>query len=142
VLKQDDYIKAKLVEIGWRYASKYGGGHLMGQLVMWCTANRVRAGWGSWLQMIDNLPPTLAENELPPLKHPSVWDAVFVKLLHVVDGIYDGSMPDLSKGGVYWGVLGQIERPWFLEKIVQARNVDGELVHQRVVDMNSFSVWR
>jgi hypothetical protein len=142
VLKQDDYIKAKLVELGWRYATFYGGGHLVGQMVMWCIANRVRAGWGSWLQMIDNVGMTIAENEIPPLKHPSVWDAAFVKLLHVVDGIHDGSMPDLSKGGTYWADLSKIERPWFRDKIVQARKPDGELVHPRVVDMNSFSIWR
>jgi hypothetical protein len=143
MLKQDDYIKAKLVETAWKYTQFYGGGgHLMGQIIMWCIANRVRAGWGSWLQMLDGIEQFAAENAVPPLKHPSVWDASFVKMLHVVDGIYDGSMPDAAKGGLYWADLSKIERSWFLEKIVQAKDDDGIPRHHRVVDMNSFSVWR
>jgi hypothetical protein len=142
MLKQDDYIKAKLVETGWRFAVSYGGGHMAGQLVMWCIANRVRAGWGSWLQMLDAVENFMAENAIPALKHPSVWDAAFIKLLHVVDGIYDGSIPDLSKGGLYWADLGKIERTWFLDKIVQAKDADGLPAHRRVVDMNTLCVWR
>lgn len=140
MLKQDDYIKGRLVEMGWRFGKKYGG-HMAGQLVMSTIANRVRVGWGSWLQCIDHVPIFMAENELPKLEHPSVWEPGFVKMLHAVDGIFDGSTPDLSKGALYWADLSNIERPWFKEKIVQPRKENGEPVHQRVVDMNSLSFW-
>lgn len=146
MLKQDDFIKAKLVELGWRFSQSYGGGHLAGQLVMHVLANRFRTGWGSWLSILDRVPVFMAEKELPKLEYPSVWEPVFVKLLHVVDGVYDGSTPDLSKGALYWGDLGKIESSWFLEKIVQAKKEDqnGDLVpvHPRVNDMNSLSFWR
>jgi hypothetical protein len=143
VLKQDDYIKAKLVELGWRFTQYYGnGGHIAGQIVMGCIANRVRAGWGSWLQMLDGVEQFMAENVVPPLKHPSVWDPAFIKLLHVVDGIYDGSIPNPAKDGFYWADLGKIDRVWFLEKIVQAKDGEGMPRHKRVVDMNAFCVWK
>ena len=104
-------------------------------------ANRVRCGWGNWLQVIDGIPTFMAENELPELKHPSVWEPAFVKLLHAVDGIYDGSATDLSHGGLFWGELNHIERPWFREKIIAARKEDGAPQHARVSDMNSLSFW-
>lgn len=141
MLKQEDYIKAQLVEMSYRFGKKYGG-YVAGQLIMCAIANRVRCGWGSWLQMLDRVPVYMAENSLPELEHPSVWDAGFVKLLHSVDGIYDGSTPDMSKGALYWADLAHVERDWFKEKVIQAKNEDGTPVHPRVVDMGSLSFWR
>lgn len=137
MLKQDDYIKSKLVELGWRFGRTYSGGHLAGQMVMQAIANRFRVGWGSWLQVVDRVPLFMAESAVPPLEHPSVWEPSFIKLLHVVDGVFDGSIPDLSKGALYFGDLGRIENPWFLEKIVRQPEF-----HQRVADMNSLSFWK
>jgi hypothetical protein len=145
MLKQDDYVKAKLVEMAWRFCKSYTGGHMAGQLIMHTLANRVRVGWGGWLQVLDSVPKFMAENELPPLEHPPLWEPAFVKLLHAVDGIYDGSIPDASRGALYWGDLNRIERPWFKEKIMDARkdNFEGVSIpaHQRVNDMTSLSFW-
>lgn len=140
-MKQDEYVKAQLVEMGYRFGKKYGG-HIAGQLVMSTIANRVRSGWGSWLHMLDRVPFYMAENELPAFEHPAVWEPGFVKLLQVVDGIYEGSASDMSKEALYWGDLSHIERDWFKEKIIQARKEDGTPVHPRVVDMGSLSFWR
>jgi hypothetical protein len=69
-----------------------------------------------------------------------------VKLLHVVDSVFDGSIPDKSKGALYWGDLAKIERPWFLEKIVQGwtENFEGVKIpaHQRVATMNGLNFWK
>ena len=113
---------------------------MAGQLVMHTLANRVRVGWGSWLQVIDTIPKYMAENEMPKLDHPSVWSPEFVKLLHTVEGVHEGSTPDLAKGALYWCDLNRIERPWFNEKIVQAEN-DGTRVHRVVNNMNSLTFW-
>lgn len=140
-MKQDDYIKAQLVEMSYRFGKKYGG-YTAGQLVMFTIANRVHCGWGSWLHMIDSVPTYMAENELPPFEHPPVWEPGFVKLLQMVEGVYDHSVQDLSKGALYWADLGTVERDWFRDKIIQAKNEDGTPVHPRVVDMGSLSFWR
>lgn len=137
MLRSEDFIKAKLVEMGWRFGQSYTGGHLAGQMVMHAIANRVRSGWGSWLEVIARLPNFMAENELPPLHYPSVWEPIFVKLLHAVDGVFDNSTPDLAKGALYWGALNKIERPWFKEKILGYPEV-----HPRVADMNNLSFWK
>jgi hypothetical protein len=142
LLKIEDLQKAKLVELAWRFGQSYNGGYLAGQMVMSTLANRVRAGWGSWLDVIERVPNFMAENELPPLKYPGVWEGNFVKLLHVVDGVFDGSALDLSKGALYWGDLNKIERPWFRDKIVDAVNAEGLRQHPRVADMNSLAFFR
>ena len=138
MLRQDDYVKAKLVEMAWRFGKRYGG-YKAGVLVMHTLGNRVRVGWGNWLQVLDSVPKFMAENEMPPLEHPPLWEPAFVKLLHAVEGVYDGSIPDESTGALYWCDLGSIERSWFQEKIVNSRQPDpnGEMLpaHRRVHDM-------
>ena len=109
--------KTKLVELAWSFGQSYTGGYLAGQMVMSTLSNRVRAGWGSWFEVIERVPFFMAENELPTIKYPGVWEGNFVKLLHVVDGVFDGSAVDLSKGALYWGDLTRIERPWFKDLI-------------------------
>jgi hypothetical protein len=112
---------------------------------MCAISNRVRNGWGTWLQVIDRIPAFMAENEIPPLEHPPVWDATFIRLLQTVDGIFDGSVPDKVKGAMYFADLSKIERPWFLEKIVQATKIDqnGCLIpaHGRVANTNGLCFW-
>ncbi len=118
------------------------------QMVIHALCNRVRCGWGSYLQVIDNIPKFMAENEMPPLVHPSVWQPEFVKLLHSVEGIFDGSVPDLTHGGLYWADLRYIEREWFKTHIIDARKPIEEGVHEtaipqhmRVADLNNLSFW-
>ncbi len=141
MLKQDDFIRAQLVSMGWRFGQSYSGGHLAGQMVMHALANRVRCGHGSWLEVIENVPKYMAENELPPLKFPSVWDPAFVKLLHSVDGVHDGSAPDLSKGGLFWSDLSRIERPWFKEMVAAENPLTGGRQHNRIACMNGLNFW-
>jgi hypothetical protein len=141
------------VQVGIRYGTLYGGGHLAGTMVMQAIANRTRQGWGSWLQVIQNMPQFAAENELPPLAYPSIWDANLVKMLHAVEGIYSGSAIDMTQGptiidnkpksgGLYFGMLNKIERPWFKEHIIQAVDpMNGLKLHNRVADMNTLSFW-
>jgi hypothetical protein len=146
VLKQDDYIKGKLVEMGWRFSQSYvGAGHIAGQMIMNTLANRVRLGWGSWLHIIDRVPAFMAENVMPPLVHPPIFDPAFIRLLQTVDGIFDGSVSDLSKGALYWGDLSKIEQSWFRDKIVSGMKPNFEGVeipaHQRVANMNGLNFW-
>ena len=140
MLKQDDVIKSQLVLTGWRFGQRYGG-YKAGVLVMHTLANRVRIGWGNYLQVIEGVPKFMAENELPELRYPSLWEPAFVKLLHAVEGIFDGSVPDEATGALYWCDLNHVERAWFKEKILDSRQSDpnGELLpaHRRVHDMGT-----
>lgn len=155
MLKHDAYVQSKLVETGWRWSQAYGGGHIAGQMVMHVLANRVRAGWGSWLQVIDKIPLYMAENEMPVLTHPSIWEPSFVKLLQTVEGIHDGSVQDLTKGNMwptgapggqigalYWASLGNIQRQWFKDLIAAEDVITGLRQHPQVANINSLSFFR
>ncbi len=137
MLKSEDFIKGQLVCMGWRFSQVYGG-FVPGQMVMSALANRVRLGWGSWLEVIEKVPDNMAESELPPLKFPSVWEPTFVKLLHCVDAAYDMSLQDMSKGATYWCDLNNIGRDWFKTKIVDAiQESTGLRQHPVVANQNS-----
>ena len=146
MLKIEDIQKTKLVEVGWSFGQSYCGGHIAGQMIMHVIANRVRCGWGNWLDVIAKVPQFMAESQLPPLEFPSVWNGSFIKLLHVVDGVFDGSVPDISKVALYWGDLTRIERPWFQQQIVSLIKEDGPQAGQRqhpiCANMNSLSFFR
>jgi hypothetical protein len=147
LLKVEDIHKAKLVETGWRFGQSYGGGYLAGQMVMAVLANRVRTGFcSSWFDVINRIPAFMAEKELPPLEFPSVWDGSFVKLLHIVEGVYEGAATDLSKGALYWADLNKIERPEFKARIIDPIKLDGpnagERQHPLVANLNSLSFFR
>jgi hypothetical protein len=72
--------------------------------------------------------------------YPDIWDPAFIKLLHAVPGIVDGSIPDPSMGGLFYADLSKgaagITNPWFKEKIL------GSPLHSACCNINSFTVFR
>ena len=135
MLRQDDFQKSQLVLTGWRHGQFYGG-HLAPCMVMSCLANRQRLGWGTWLEILDSIPKYAATIE-QPTGTPSIWEPNFVRLLHEVESIFDGSR-DYANGAVYWADTAKpITNPWFQEKIL------GNLQdHPKVGDMNSLMLFR
>lgn len=146
LLKVEDLQQSLLVSLGWRYGQLYTGGYLAGQMVMSVFMNRIKCGWGSHFDVLTKILPFAAENELPPLVYPNVWDGNFIKLLHIVTGVFDGSVADLSKGALYFADLTRIERSWFQEKIIDPIKEDGPTAGQRqhpiVANINSLSFFR
>lgn len=140
MLKQDSYQQALLVSLAWRFSQGVGG-HLAGQMIIHCLCNRYRAGWGSLLEVIDNVPKYMAEKEMPPLIHGSVWTPEFIKLLQAVPGITDGSAPDLSKGALYFGDLQHIETEFF-KNLIAGENELGLRQHPLVASIGSLSFFR
>ena len=146
MLRIDDFVKSQLVLVGWQYGQMYDtGGHMCACLVMSCIANRVRAGYGDWLDVIEKIPLYAAEKTAPTW-HPgrAVWERNFIKILQEVDGIFDGTT-SVAKGkdiygnvvmGKYWADLRHIETEFFRERILGDREN-----HPRLVDMNSFTIF-
>jgi hypothetical protein len=136
MLRVDDFQKSQLVLIAYKYSLMYGqGGHLLAEIIMSCIMNRVKRGWGTLLEVIDRIPMYTAENEVPT-GTPLVWEPTFLKLLHSVEGIFDGTL-DTAKGGLYWADLRKVETDFFINKILANPEE-----HPRIVDMNSFAVFR
>ena len=135
MLRQDDYQKGLVALAGWRYGHEYGG-HLGSCLIMSCLANRQKLGWGSWSEIIEGIPKHSATIE-QPLSYPSVWEPNFVRLLHEIEAIYDGSK-DYANGGVYWFDSAKpVTHEWFKEKILNEKQA-----HPCTGNMNSLMTFR
>lgn len=119
MLRSEHFVKSQLALAAWREAHHYGGSNPM--IMVACgLANRVRAGWGSWLQVIDQIPVFSAVNlDEQPTGQPDLMDPNVVHLLQAIDGIYDGNAQDLAAGGLYFCDLGKVTRLWFRENIMQ-----------------------
>jgi len=133
VLRQDDFQKSQLVLTGWRWGKQYGG-HLAACMIMSCLMNRVRLGWGTVLEVLDKIPNFAATTEMPT-GTPAIWEPGFVRLLHEVEGIYDGTN-DHSNGALYWCDTRDVSTPFFKEKILGQSEV-----HRRVMEMNTLALF-
>jgi hypothetical protein len=112
-------------------------------MVMNVLANRFKAGWGPYLSIIENVPNFMAESELPPMKLDTVWSPLFTKLLHAIEGAYDGSAQDLTKGALYWADLNKVQNPWFQQKVIDpVSEVTGLRRHPMVANMGSLSFFK
>lgn len=134
MLRQDDFLKGQLVLYAWRAGKQYGG-HTAACMIMCAIANRYRAGWGSWLDILDKMPAKSATIE-QPTGTPEMWDPTFVHLLHDVDTIFSGSATDLSCGAKYWADMTRIDNPWFKEKVLNHPN------RQVAANMNSLTFFK
>lgn len=136
MLRPDDFIKGQLVLYGWRCGHAYGG-HLTAEAIMSVIANRVKLGWGGWLEVLAETPFRAAVIETN-LDVPKVWSPEMSRLLHDVEGIFDSSSKDLSNGALYWFDSSKpVTNAWFKEKILN----DLEH-HPKVMDLNSLMFFR
>jgi hypothetical protein len=133
MLRQDDFQKSQLALTGWRWGKPYGG-HLASCMVMSCLMNRVRLGWGTTLEVLDRIPNYAAVTDMPT-GTPSIWEPEFVRLLHEVGPIFDGSQ-DYSKGALYWCDTRVVETTFFKDKILG--DIDR---HKRVMEMNTLALF-
>lgn len=115
MLRIDDFTKAQLVLFGWRAGKKWGG-HMASVLIMSVIANRQKRGWAPWLDLIQDAPNKAGSTETCQ-DNPNPWDPNFVRLLHEVEAIYDGSS-DPAKGALYYCDSTKIDNEWFRERIL------------------------
>ena len=130
MLRQDDFCQSQLVLYGWRHGHQYGG-HLASCLIMSVMANRQRTGMGSWMDVIANADKFHAHDPLP-IEWPSLWSPEFVRLLHEVPALFDGSQ-NYAKSALFWCDSSKpITSEWFQTKILDNREL-----HPIVGNMNS-----
>lgn len=136
MVRQDDFVCSQIVLYAWRYTQQYGG-HDAALMVMSAIANRQKAGWGSWLDIISRLPSLAAEKECPNKdEYPNLFDQSFIRMLQAVGQIYSGTK-DYCNGGVYWCDMRNVETSFFRNKILGDQDN-----HSRCADMNSLTFFR
>ena len=141
MVRQDDFKSSLMILEVWRQGKDFGSGGQACLMIAGCLSNRARLGWGQLLDVLKAAPKFSATLELPNRDaYPDIWDPAFIKLLHAIPGIVDGSIPDPSMGGLYWADLSKgrpgITNPWFSEKIL------GSPIHAACCNINSFTVFR
>jgi len=102
-----------------------------------CIANRVRLGWGSWHQVMFELPIYSAVSQAARIqpKLPEQNDPRFLLLLSSIDQIYDNSFEDLVGAGVFWADLNMISSAWFQTNVMRNRE------HARIAQSGTLVIW-
>lgn len=123
----ENFIKAKLVQLAAREAYHHGGTNGMCAVAQ-VIYNRVQAGWGEWLAVIDSADRytgTVTEGVKFDPK-----DMTFRRMLVLIDDIYYGTAEshvniDTERGiakSLYYANLNDLNRPWFRENILSDRD--------------------
>lgn len=132
--RSEEYIKAQMIEVAWKFGQSYGGTPAMIN-ILHVLKNRQKAGFGTYLFILDTLdkwqaaPPTTTT-------HPDMWDRRFLALWNEIDGICDDTRKDSSNQALYWGDTTDIQSDWFLKMV--CRNPE----RYRCADMGSLTFWR
>lgn len=98
--------------------------------ICYCLRNRVRAGWGEWLDVIETAGETLC-NEPTESAAIDTSNRAYQRLLHDVDDIYFGhssagydegqtledTLCDPQRPCFYWLFLNRPKRQWFTDNI-------------------------
>jgi hypothetical protein len=104
--------------------------------------NRVNAGWGDWVKMIQehdkhsaNPPKTPGDRRVMEMGDP-IRDENFRRCLEIAANIYNGIEKDITKGALRYARLDKCSEE-FAEKVVRPTRVNPEngcteLVHNRV----------
>jgi hypothetical protein len=95
------------------------------------------------MEVIERIPKFAAIKEMPT-GNPEIWDASFVRLLHEVDAIYDGSKNYASfkthegttVDGLYWCDSRFIETDYFRDKILGQPET-----HKRIGEMGTLLIY-
>ena len=119
----ENYIKAQLVQFSVNEAYSEGAASAV-LAVAQVLKNRVDAGWhgGDWMKVIETAPEYVGtEQENPPEINPR--DPLFRQILLSIDDVYygtadDGDVNNEDFKSLYYGVLHNINRPWFRDNIL------------------------
>lgn len=138
--RQAEVIKSWLALEAWRFGHHFGG-ERASTTIACAIANRVKQGWGSWYEVLRDIPmySALALEDIPT-GYPNPSDLAFVRLMVNVDKIFNNEFDDKANGAneaVFFGDLAKITRPWFLENIV--RNATE---HSMVCNLGTLSFWK
>src|SRR5215469_6117307 len=113
--RTEEYIKSQMIELAWKYGQHYGGTPAMIN-ILHILKNRQKAGWGSYLHILDTVDKWQAA---PPktTSHPEIWDRRFLALWNEIDSICDDTRRDTTNAALYWGDLTDVQSDWFLTHI-------------------------
>jgi len=135
--------KALLVHFAVREVGPKGSLEQM-KVVCYCLRNRVRAGWGDWMEVVEHAK-DVAAHEAAVYPYLDANSRSYQMLLQAVDDIYyaqpkveswngvkidqdaQGDTIESAVGsGMYWRFLDRPLRPWFQQNIVDQKKEHAE----------------
>ncbi len=128
-MTQKDVDRVMLVRYAVQEAGERGSLEQM-KAICYCLRNRVRAGWGEWMEVIESAGEHLANMPPEPLNI-KLDSRAYQRLLHDVDDIYFGhssagyeegqtledTLCDKERPCFYWLFLNRPKRQWFTDNI-------------------------
>jgi hypothetical protein len=121
----ESFVKSELALVAWRFGKDYGS-HVSSMLIAQVLANRQKAGWGTWLDVIQNIPKYAATLD-QPTGFPTAWNRDFLRILTEIDSVVDGTAKDGTNGGLFWADLNNVTNEWFLEEICRKKTRCGDM---------------
>jgi hypothetical protein len=110
-MTQKDVDRVMLVRYAVQEAGPRGSLEEM-KAICYCLRNRVRAGWGEWLDVIESAGETLCNEPIDPTRIDTA-NRAYQRLLHDVDDIYFGHSYGSDEGPTLEDTLCEKERPCF-----------------------------
>lgn len=132
----ENYIKGQLVRFCVNEAYHEGSSVLVLAIAQ-VLKNRVDAGWGEWIQVIENAPNYVGTIQ-PHRPKVEPHEVLFRKILLGIDDIYygiadDGDVNNDEYKSLYYAELHNINRKWFID------NITSDLEnHPRVAKVGQF----
>jgi hypothetical protein len=116
----ENYIKAQLVRFCVDEAY-HEGSSIVVLAIAQVLKNRVDAGWGDWMQVIEAAPTYVGTVRDKPKVNPQ--DVLFRKILIGVDDIYygiadDGDVNNDEYKSLYYAELHNVNRAWFMDNVL------------------------
>lgn len=116
----ENYIKAQLVRFAVDEAY-HEGSSIVVLAIAQVLKNRVDAGWGDWMQVIETAPNFTGTVRSKPKLDPQ--DVMFRKILIGIDDIYygiadDGDVNNDEYKSLYYAELHNINRAWFKDNVL------------------------
>jgi hypothetical protein len=90
---------------------------------------------GTWAEVLTNVSKYRANEPDPLPDMPSLWDPNIVKLMQIVDDVYDNAGFDTSNGGLYYMFTEKGCNDWFQDFVVKNKE------YSVVSVQNSLKVW-
>ncbi len=128
-MTQKDVDRVMLVRYAVQEAGPRGSLEQM-KAICHCISNRVRAGWGTWMDVIEGAEEYSANDPQESIRI-DINNRAYQRLLHDVDDIYFGHVLEIGDGPTledtlcdkerpcfYWMFLSRPIRQWFQDNII------------------------
>ena len=126
----ETYIRAQLLRVAVEFGARYGGTNNMVAIAS-TLRNRVFAGWGGWLEVIEGAPSKCGNENAPPQETATVLKSGTGRImLGRVDEIFSRvDAEDITGGALFWVDPQLAIAPWFKKEVMDRPDDHPRVAH-------------